>query len=120
METVHETEHRNINNDENPTAADNAVVYSDNKKEKEKETKNTFRNGILSVIGASFINLIYPSIFSLCTFVVYQTSYIKNNGGNVNINHTMFYYPVILLFQSIFGLIAGYIDARCMFIGQIS
>ena len=110
METVPETEHRNVNNDENPTAADSAVIYADNKKE--KETKNTFINGILSVIGASFINLIYPSIFSLCTFVVYQTSYIKNNGGNVNINHTMFYYPVILLFQSIFGLIAGYIDAR--------
>jgi len=108
MEQVPETEHQNVNKEENP--ADNAVVYVDNKKEKEPE--NSFRNGVLSVIGASFMNLIYPSIFSLCTFVVYQTSYIKNNGGNVNINHTMFYYPVILLFQSIFGLIAGYIDAR--------
>ena len=108
MEVAPETEHQNVNTGENP--ADNAVIYADNKKE--NETKNSLRNGVLSVIGASFINLIYPSIFSLCTFVVYQTSYIKNNGGNVNINHTMFYYPVILLFQSIFGLIAGYIDAR--------
>ena len=108
MEVVPETDHQNVNKGENP--ADNAVVYPENKKE--NVPKNTFRNGVLSVIGASFMNLIYPSIFSLCTFVVYQTSYIKNNGGNVTINHTMFYYPVILLFQSIFGLIAGYIDAR--------
>ena len=83
-----------------------------NETKEKKETKNQLKNGILSLIGASFMNLIYPSIFSLCTFVVYQTSYIKNNGGNVNINHTMFYYPVVLLFQSIFGLIAGFIYSK--------
>ena len=83
-----------------------------NERVEKKENKNTLKNGILSIIGALFINLIYPSFFSLCTFVVYQTSYIKNEGGNVNINHTMFYYPVSLLFQSIFGLIAGVIYTR--------
>ena len=82
-----------------------------NKKEN-KENKTSLKNGILSVIGACIINLIYPSVFSLCTFVVYETSYIKNHGGNVNINHTIFYYPVLLLFQSIFGLIGGYIYTR--------
>ena len=51
------------------------------KTKEKKETKNQLKNGILSLIGASFMNLIYPSIFSLRTFVVYQTSYIKNNGG---------------------------------------
>jgi len=85
-------------------------MESENKEK--KENKKEFKNGILSLIGASFINLIYPSIFSICTFVVYQTSYIKNNGANVTINHTMFYYPVVLLFQSIFGLIAGFIYKR--------
>ena len=73
MEVVLETEYQNVNKGENP--ADNAVVYVENKKE--NVTKNTFRNGVLSLIGASFMNLIYPSIFSLCTFVVYQISYIK-------------------------------------------
>ena len=83
-----------------------------NENTEKKENKNSLKNGILSLIGAFFMNLIYPSFFSLCTFVVYQTSYIKNEGGNVNINHTMFYYPVSLLFQSIFGLIAGVIYTR--------
>lgn len=87
-------------------------IQAENIEQKEKEKTNTLKNGILSVIGASIINLIYPSIFSICTFVVYQTSYIKNRGGNVNINHTMFYYPVVLLFQSIVGLLGGYIYSR--------
>ena len=34
MEVVPETEHQNVNNDENP-AADNAVIYADNKKKNE-------------------------------------------------------------------------------------
>ncbi len=87
-------------------------IQAENIEQKEKEKTNMLKNGILSVIGASIINLIYPSIFSICTFVVYQTSYIKNRGGNVNINHTIFYYPVVLLFQSIIGLLGGYIYTR--------
>ena len=79
-----------------------------NKKEKKKQ----FIKGILSVIGASLINFIYPSIFAVNTFIVYQTSYIKNHGGDVNIDHTIFYYPVELFFQSIFGLVAGIIYTR--------
>jgi hypothetical protein len=78
----------------------------------ESKIKHEFYKGVSSIIGASIINLVYPSIFALNTFIVYQTSYIKNNGGNVNINHTMFYYPVVLFFQSIFGLIAGVIYSR--------
>ena len=59
------------------------------------------------VIGSSIISFVYPSIFSFQTFCVYQTSYIKYNGGDANIIYTMFYYPVTLLFQSFFGLLAG-------------
>ena len=79
---------------------------------KQKERRHEFNKGVLSIIGASLINLIYPSAFAMCTFVVYQTSYVKNAGGNVNINYTMFYYPVLLFFQSIFGLIGGAIYSR--------
>ena len=79
---------------------------------KKKEPNIQFKNGVLSIIGASLINFVYPSIFSFCTLAVYQTSYVKNHGGNVNINYTMFYYPVVLFFQSIFGLIGGYINNK--------
>lgn len=77
-----------------------------------KKDSNYFRNGVLSIIGASILNFVYPSCFALCTFAVYQTSYVKNHGGNVKITHTMFYYPILLFFQSIFGLIAGIIYSR--------
>lgn len=79
---------------------------------KQKENSHEFKKGILSTIGATLINFVYPSCFSMTTFSVYQTSYVKHYGGNVNINHTMFYYPVLLFFQSIFGLIGGVIYSR--------
>ena len=50
--------------------------------------------------------------FAFNTLAVYQKSYIKHNGGTADISYTMFYYPVLLLFQSIFGLIAGVIFAK--------
>ena len=79
---------------------------------RKKEKRHEFIKGVSSIIGASLINLIYPSVFALCPLAVYQTSYVKNRGGNVNINYTMFYYPVLLFFQSIFGLIGGVIYSR--------
>ena len=87
-------------------------MESDSEIVKQNERREQFRKGVLSIIGASLINLIYPSAFAMCTLVVYQTSNIKNAGGNVKINYTMFYYPVLLFFQSIFGLIAGVIYSR--------
>ena len=79
----------------------------------ESETKKTkFIYGVLCVIGASLINFVYPSIFAFDTLAVYQTSYIKHHGGDADISYTMFYYPVLLLFQSIFGLIAGIIFSK--------
>ena len=80
---------------------------------KEPKKKNpNFIFGILSVIGSCLINFVYPSVFAFCTLCVYQTSYIKHNGGIADISYTMFYYPVLLLFQSIFGLIAGIIFSK--------
>ena len=77
-----------------------------------KDERIHFRNGVLSIIGASILNFVYPSCFAFCTLVVYQTSYVYCHGGNVRIVHTIFYYPVLLFFQSIFGLIAGIIYSK--------
>ena len=77
-----------------------------------KKKNPNFIFGVLSVIGSCLINFVYPSVFAFCTLCVYQTSYIKHNGGTADISYTMFYYPVLLLFQSIFGLIAGIIFSK--------
>ena len=78
--------------------------------QKKKNSNLVF--GVLCVIGSSIISFVYPSIFSFHTFCIYQTSYIKHNGGKADIIYTIFYYPVTLLFQSIFGLIAGIVFAK--------
>jgi len=80
-------------------------------KEPKKKDPNTVF-GILCLVGTVIFCFVFPSIFSFHTFAVYQTSYIKHNGGDANINYTMFYYPVTLLFESICGLIAGIIFTK--------
>ena len=79
-------------------------------KEKKKDPNTLF--GILCLIGTCIICFVFPSLFSFHTFSVYQTSYIKHNGGDAIVTYTMFYYPVTLFFQSIFGLIAGIVFAK--------
>ena len=86
-------------------------IEIDKEKENGKKDKN-FKYGVMSIIGASLINFVYPSVFALFTLIVYQLSYIKNNGGDINIDQNIFYYPVVLFFQAIFGLIAGIIYTR--------
>ena len=77
---------------------------------KKKDPNTVF--GILCVIGSCIICFVFPSLFSFHTFAVYQTSYIKHNGGEASVIYTMFYYPVTLIFQSICGLVAGIIFAK--------
>ena len=77
---------------------------------KKKDPNTVF--GILCVIGSCIICFVFPSLFSFHTFAVYQTSYIKHNGGEASVIYTMFYYPVTLFFQSICGLVAGIIFAK--------
>ena len=79
--------------------------------EQKKKNPNTVF-GVLCVIGAFLMCLVFPSIYSFHTLSIYQVSYIKHNGGDANVIYTMFYYPVTLLFQSIFGLFAGVIFAK--------
>ena len=80
--------------------------------EPKKENNPNKVFGILCVIGSSIIRFIFPSIFSFHTLCIYQVSYIKRNGGDAEVIYTMFYYPVTILFQSIFGLFAGIIFAK--------
>ena len=68
--------------------------------------------GVLCLIGACILCFVFPSLFSFHTFAVYQTSYIKHHGGDASVTYTMFYYPVTLFFQSIFGLVAGTLFAK--------
>ena len=77
---------------------------------KKKNPNKVF--GVLCVIGSSIMRFIFPSIFSFHTLCIYQVSYIKHNGGDADVIYTMFYYPVTILFQSIFGLFAGIIFAK--------
>ena len=79
--------------------------------EQEKKNPNTVF-GILCVIGAVILSFVFPSIFSFHTLCIYQVSYIKHNGGDADVIYTMFYYPVSVLFQSIFGLFVGFIFAK--------
>ena len=79
--------------------------------EQKKKNPNTVF-GILSVIGSVIITFVFPSIFSFHTLCIYQVSYIKYNGGEADVIYTMFYYPVTVLFQSIFGLFVGFIFAK--------
>ena len=79
--------------------------------EQKKKNPNTIF-GILCVIGAIIITLVFPSIFSFHTLCIYQVSYIKHNGGDAKVLYTMFYYPVNNIFQSIFGLFVGIIFAK--------
>ena len=77
---------------------------------KKKNPNNIF--GILCLIGTCILCFVVPSLSSFHTFAIYQTSYIKHNGGSASVTYTMFYYPVTLFFQSICGLIAGIIFTK--------
>jgi len=79
--------------------------------EAKKKNPNTIF-GILSLIGTCIICLVFPSLFSFHTFAIYQTSFIKHNGGDASVTYTIFYYPVTLFVQSIMGLFAGIIFAK--------
>ena len=84
---------------------DNPIV------EPKKKNPNTVF-GILCLIGTCIICFVFPSLFSFHTFAIYQTSYIKHNGGDASVIYTIFYYPVTLFIQSIMGLFAGMIFAK--------
>ena len=78
--------------------------------QKKKDPNKIF--GILCLVGTCILCFVYPSVYAFHTFAVYQTSYIKHNGGEVSVIYTMFYYPVTLLFESICGLVAGILFAK--------
>ena len=63
--------------------------------------------GISTVFGACIINFLIGEIFSLCTLVVYEISYIKNIDNSISIDHITFYYPIETFFQCFFSFISG-------------
>ena len=69
--------------------------------------RESFRKGFASLIGAIIINFFNGAIYSLCTLSVYEISYIKENGGSIEIEHLTFYYPIELLFQCISAFGSG-------------
>ena len=77
------------------------------KKWMKKYGKRKFLKGISTLVGAAFINFLIGAIFSLCTLAVYEISYIKGNGGSINIDCLTFYYPVEILFQCVSSFISG-------------
>ena len=77
---------------------------------KKKDPNTVF--GILSLVGTGILCFVVPSVSSFHTFAVYQTSYIKHNGGDASVTYTMFYFPVTLFIQSLMGLVAGTIFAK--------
>ena len=68
-----------------------------------------FVKGISTLIGAGCINFLAGAIFSLCTLSVYEISYIKGNGGLIEIEYLTFYYPVEIFFQCISAFVSGMI-----------
>ena len=68
-----------------------------------------FLKGASSFLGACLVNFIAGAIYSLCTLAVYEISYIKAMGGDVNIDHLSFYYPIEQFFQCVSSFLSGII-----------
>ena len=68
-----------------------------------------FRKGISTLIGAGLMNFLAGAIYSLCTLSIYEISYVKRVGGNINIDHLSFYYPIEIIFQCFSSIISGII-----------
>ena len=71
--------------------------------------RESFRKGFATLIGAIIMNFFNGAIYSLCTLAVYEISYIKQNGGSIDIENITFYYPIELLFQCISAFFSGII-----------
>ena len=71
--------------------------------------RESFRKGFATLRGAIIMNFFNGAIYSLCTLAVYEISYIKQNGGSIDIETLTFYYPIELLFQCISAFFSGII-----------
>lgn len=67
-----------------------------------------FLKGISTLIGASLINFLAGSIFSVCQLVIYEISYIKNiPNSQISTAKEAFYYPVEVFFQCFASIFSG-------------
>ena len=68
-----------------------------------------FLKGLSTLIGASLINFLAGSIFSLCQLVIYEISYIHhfNPKSKISTVKEAFYYPVEVFFQCLASIFSG-------------
>lgn len=70
--------------------------------------------GISTICGASLLNLIAGSIFSVCQLMIYEISYIyhANPENDISSDNETFYYPVELLSQTIATFFSAILDKK--------
>ena len=68
-----------------------------NKKSKKKEDPNSFKNGILSIIGGVFHKIAIGSVFVALAFSSYMISYLHGfeNGKDLTQQHSYFLMPIL-------------------------
>ena len=68
-----------------------------------------FLKGLSTLIGASLINFLAGSIFSMCQLVIYEISYIHhfNAKSKISTVKEAFYYPVEVFFQCLASIFSG-------------
>ena len=73
-----------------------------------------FLKGISTLCGASLLNLIAGSVFSVCQLMIYEISYIyhSNPEDEISSDNETFYYPVELLSQTIATFFSAFLDKR--------
>jgi Na+/melibiose symporter-like transporter len=73
-----------------------------------------FLKGISTICGASLLNLIAGSVFSVCQLMIYEISYIHhaNPGNGITSDNETFYYPVELLSQTIATFFSAILDKK--------
>lgn len=73
-----------------------------------------FLKGISTICGASLLNLIAGSVFSVCQLMIYEISYIHhaNPENGITSDNETFYYPVELLSQTIATFFSAILDKK--------
>jgi len=73
-----------------------------------------FLKGLSTLCGASLLNLIAGSIFSVCQLMIYEISYIhhENPENEIYSDNETFYYPVELLSQTIATFFSAILDKK--------
>lgn len=79
-----------------------------------KSKDQNLLKGISTVCGASLLNFIAGSIFSVCQLIIYEISYIhyNNESSDISSDNEVFYYPLELLSQTIATFFSAILDKK--------